>query len=139
MRLFLRTATHTYIAVLFSQHLVQALFFGGNSGFTVFLVVIGLALLYLLLGPVFRLISLPTEGIIYGLLSAVMTFILLRLFSLVLPFFDIIESSTPNLLIFTVMLTSKSLTKFWSAVVSAIIISTAYNFLNWLCFVKKKK
>ncbi len=139
MRTFLRALTFTYIAVLFSQNILQALFFGGNRGFTVSLVVVGLALLYLFLGPVFKIISLPTEGIMFGLLSSVMTFILLRLFSLVLPFFDILESSTPNLLIFTVVLTSKSLTKFWSAVVSAIIISTTYNFLNWLCFVKKKK
>lgn len=133
MRTFLRVFIFTYISVFVTQIIIGGLFFGPNETITTLLVVLGLSLLNMFIVPIFEIISLPTKGIMHIFMSFLMLMIMLYVLTLFIPSFYITQAKVAKLVIFGIVLPSKQLTVFWSAVFTALMLSVVYNFFKWLC------
>jgi len=122
MRGILRTLTFVLISLLSANYVLSSLFYGSDKK-TFFMVALALTLLFYLGKPLLATFGLPTKGV--GFLF------------IFLPDFTIMETTLSDLIIFGIMLPSKSLTAFWSVLFSAFIISMVYTFFEWLCLSKK--
>jgi uncharacterized membrane protein YvlD (DUF360 family) len=101
MKTALRTILFSYLAVLTSQYIINAISYKGDTNQSFYLFVLALSALYFFIRPMLKIVALPSEGI--------------------------------GFLFMNFVLTSKSLTAFWSGVFVSLIISTVYTFLDWLC------
>lgn len=132
VRAILRAIIFSFIALLLAQRVIGGLVLGGNVLRTLALVLFGLSLLNFFMLPVLRILSLPTDGIGFAFISFMLTVILLYILTIFVPNLEIVESTLPQLRIFGVVLPSKGLTVFWSAVFTSLLISSVYNFFVWL-------
>ncbi|MCA9308546.1 MAG: hypothetical protein R3B92_03405 [Patescibacteria group bacterium] len=137
MKLLLRSFIFSIIALIVTIRVINGYQFAGNSLYTFLYVSLGLTLLNLLLSPIFDLISLPSSGVLFLILSVAMTIITLHALNIFIAGFDIVPANISKAVIFGVDLPAKKLTLFWSTVYSALLYSLTYNFFSWLCKVKK--
>lgn len=133
MRYIIRVSLFSYVSLYVTQLVVGGFRFGNNSFWILFLVVIALSLLNMLMLPIFRLMSLPDNGLGYTFLSFMLTLVIFYVLSLFVSSFSIAETAISQLSFFGIVLPSKNLTVFWSAVFSALMFSVLFNFLMWLC------
>lgn len=136
MKHVFRVLTFVYIAVAFAESLLPFFSFG-NDYKTKLLFILLLFLLFNFKKAIFKAVTLPYEGLLYLVISFILTVVIINIFSVLFATFHIESVTTPNLIILGVVLTSYSLSKFWSGVLAALIISLTYNYLSWLTTKKK--
>jgi uncharacterized membrane protein YvlD (DUF360 family) len=133
MKSLVRAVVFVVISLTFTQYVFQAFEYGGNSTVTFLLIVLGLSLLFYIVRPILKIISLPFEGLGYLVLMALLTFAVLYILTLFIPAFTIKSVSLSGLNILGFMLPSKELSAFWATFYSALLVSLVYNFLQGLC------
>jgi uncharacterized membrane protein YvlD (DUF360 family) len=121
-----------YISIQAAQRVIGGFDFGDNYPQTLILVMVALVLLNIFMIPLFRILSLPHFGVGFLFLNFVLTLVILYILTMFLPGFGIVETKLAQLSIFGFVLPSKELTVFWSAVYSALVLSLAYHFIEWL-------
>lgn len=133
MKTALRTILFSYLAVLTSQNIINAISYKGDTNQSFYLFVLALSALYFFIRPMLKIVALPSEGIGFLFMNFVLTVILLQALIAFVPVMVLLPSEISDLIIFGFVLPSKSLTAFWSGVFVSLIISTVYTFLDWLC------
>ena len=133
MKTFLRTFIFCGISVYLTQIIIDAFNFEGETNIAFFAVLIALTLVNLFSPLVLKLLSLPTHGPGYIFLSFVLNLVVLYIITLFIPSFSVEEATVPELIIFGVVLPSKSLTKTYALVFSALLFVLLLNFFGWLC------
>lgn len=131
MRKIIRTFLFIILALYSTQYLIGA--FEYQEKKTLLSSILALVILYIFLKPLISLISLPTKGSVFFLISFVTTAIIFYVLMNFLEDFVIIPVTLPSLKIFGFVLPSKDLDSFWSMVFSALTTSTVYLFLEGLC------
>ena len=132
MKKILKIFVYSYISLYVTQSVINGFFFGGSHNTTFLLVLVGVALLNTFLHPILNILSLPDSGAGGIFLSFLMNLIFLYMFTVLLPFFDVQASVISELIIFGIVLPSKSLTKLSSMVFSALLFVVVFNFFKWL-------
>ncbi|HSX39610.1 MAG TPA: hypothetical protein VLI92_03400 [Candidatus Saccharimonadales bacterium] len=132
MKILLRVFVFTVISIIVTQKALNSLDFSVQQLNLFLLLAVALSLLNLFSGPIFKLISLPSEGIGLWILSFLLTAAMLFVLSIFIPAISFKATTVGNLLISSVMIPSKSLTSFWSLVASALLFSSIYRFFSWL-------
>ena len=130
MKFFLRALVFTLIGVVTSQLVIKTLFIIDNKVFS--MVILALALLNMFKQPLLEIISLPTRGLFYQLISFVLTALLLTILTYIIPDFRFLEARTLDLLIFGFLVPSIYLSAFGAGIFSAGVISLVANFFYWL-------
>lgn len=133
LRSVLRSLLIAYVSIEASRKVIGGFDFGKNEFSTLAMIVLAIALLNIFMVPVFKIISLPAVGIAFLFLNFMLTLVTLHVLTLFIPSFEIISTRLGQLKIFGVLLPSKDLTVFWSAVFSALAISICYYALDWVC------
>ena len=131
MRSILRALVYTFISLYFTNLTVGS--FSYTNGKTAYLVVFAISLLYLLLRPVLSVVSLPTKGSVFLLITVITTSIIFYALRSVLPDFSFVPVTLRSLNIFGRVLPSKGLDSLWAMIFSALMTSTIYLFLESLC------
>lgn len=137
MKSVLKSFVFALISLRTSQYILQTFSFGDEIIKNYIFVSLALGLLYFFLKPVLSALSLPVQGIILFVFDFIFSFIVLFILTTFIPTFAFLIVTTPSLLIFGFMLTSFTLSNFWSGVAGALIISLIYGFLGWLSKGKK--
>jgi len=133
MKTIIRALVFVIVALNFSQYIVNSFSYGHDETKTYLLIVLALSILYFLLRPILKIVSLPSEGLGYTFLLFALTFAVLYVLTLFIQSFTIKPTTLSGLNIFGFVLPSKDLTSLWAAVFSALVISVTYNFLQGLC------
>ncbi len=136
MKAILRIFTFCGIALYVTQYIINGFEITGETNITIFLVLTAIALLYLFAPLIFKLISLPSEGLGSAFLLLVLTTAVFFVLATLLPTFSVIPTAMPELLIFGVVLPSKNLSATESLLFSALVFVLIVNFLRWLCVSK---
>lgn len=139
MKQMIRVLVFSYLAMAVAQKVIGGFAFGGQAPNITFLLVLGAVWLLNLFGPiVVRIIGLPSHG--PGFLAIMLGLNLIVLFSLtyILPTFSVFPAVVPELIIFGVVLPSKSLSVWGSLVYSVTIFVVVLYFFSWLCQSRKK-
>jgi len=132
MRALFRSLVFSALALYFTDMLIRGFSYGGVRLKTFYLVVLAIALLDLFARPILDLVSLPVKGMTFLFLHTALLLITFYVLSISMPDFEIIETTLPSLRILGFVLPSKDLTLFWSAVVSAFVVSVQIQSLKWL-------
>ncbi len=132
MKKILKIFVYSYISLYVTQSVINGFFFGGSHNITFLLVLVGVALLNTFLPPILNILSLPDSGPGGIFLSFLMNLIVLYMLTVLLPFFDLQASVISELIIFGIVLPSKSLTKLSAMVFSALLFVVVFNFFKWL-------
>jgi hypothetical protein len=93
---------------------------------------IALMFLYSFLPGILSVVSLPKKGIGLWVLSLVLTYCVLLLMTVLLPFYGFSSSQTPFLNIGSFVLPSLQLSAFQTGLTSALMISIVFNYFTWL-------
>jgi uncharacterized membrane protein YvlD (DUF360 family) len=133
MKYFIRIVIFTTLALYCGNYVTGAFFYGLDITKTHILVIVALSVLYFFLGPVSKILLLPTKGIISTLIYCLLTTIILYIFTMVIPGFAIKAVVLSGLKIFGFVIPSANLTSLWSTVVSSFIVGIVYTFLQSLC------
>jgi hypothetical protein len=131
MKNILRTATYVYISLKVVLSFAKFFDFGTDIK-TFFLFCLLLTLLFMFKRSILEMLSLPYRGIGYWLISFIMTLIVVNIFSLFFNVFSINSVTTPDLIIFGFMIPSVGLSKLWSGVLAALLLSAIINYFDWL-------
>jgi hypothetical protein len=134
----LRTLIFVILAINFCQSLVGAFVFGKDFFKPYALFILALTLLYLLLRPIFKTINLPDSGAGYFFLAAVMTTIVLLVLVYIIPSFAITAVKLKKLIILGFVIPSTKLSNLQATLVCGVLISSAFQFFDWLCSKKSK-
>lgn len=129
----IRPFIFTIISLRVATYVINSLSFGDSPVKSFSLVVLGLTLLNYFIKPVLAVVSMPRKGIGFLFINFVLTFIILHVMTIFLPSFSIVETEISDLIVFGFVLPSKSLTKLWSGIFSALLISLIFVFFDWLC------
>lgn len=138
MKKILKMFVYSYISLYVTQSVINGFFFGGSHNITFLLVLTGVALLNTFLPPILNILSLPDAGPGGIFLSFLMNLIVFYMLTVLLPFFDVQASTISELIIFGIVLPSKSLTKLSSMIFSALLFVVVFNFFKWLGASKSK-
>jgi hypothetical protein len=130
MRSIIRVLVYTFISLYFADLAVGS--FSYTNDRTAYLVILAISLLYLLLKPVLSVVSLPTKGSVFLLITIITTFIIFYALQSVLPDFSFLPVTLRSLNIFGRVLPSKDLNSLWAMVFSALMTSAIYLFLESL-------
>lgn len=131
MKKIIRVLTFVLMSLFFTVGFLPFFSFGSDNK-TQALFVLLLFLLFYFKRPILKIVSLPYEGLIYVFISIVLTIVAINIFSVLFDTFIISPVVTPDLLIFGYMITSYSLSKFWSGVLATLLISVIYGYLDWI-------
>ncbi len=136
MRNFLKALIFTYLSVIFSQEIFKTFVFLDDKSF--WMLVLAFSLLNLFKDKILELVSLPSKGFIYQIISIFLTCLLLNILLAVIPEFRLMASPTPSFNMFGYMVASIYMSAFMNGIASGVTISLTYNFLNWLSSGKSK-
>ncbi len=131
MRKILRTLLYVTLALYAAQQLIGT--FSYTEDRTVVLSILGLCLLYFFLKPLISIVSLPTKGSMYFLISFISTALVFYALTNVLADLSFEPITLHSLTILGFVLPSKDLTGLWAMIFSALTTSTVYLFLESLC------
>ena len=121
---------YTFISLYFADLAVGS--FSYTNDRTAYLVILAISLLYLLLKPVLSVVSLPTKGSVFLLITIITTFIIFYALQSVLPDLSFLPVTLRSLNILGRVLPSKDLNSLWAMVFSALMTSAIYLFLESL-------
>lgn len=133
MKIVLRAIVFVLISMLSSQYVIGGFNYGEDISRTFLIVIVSLSIIFLVMKPLLKLISLPTKGVLYFILLFALCFASLFSLNTVLPSFSIEPVSLSGLIIFGFVLPSKDLTSIESALVSSLVVSLVYSFMQILC------
>ncbi|HAI63098.1 MAG: hypothetical protein UU64_C0015G0004 [candidate division WWE3 bacterium GW2011_GWF2_41_45] len=136
MKGVIKNFTFVLISLFSANYVLSALFYGSDPK-TFLTISLALTALFYLGKPLLATFGLPTRGVGFLFIATILTTLTLYVLTIFLPAFTIMETTLSDLIILGVMLPSKSLTAFWSALFSAFIISMVYTFFEWLSVSKK--
>ncbi|HOS88409.1 MAG TPA: phage holin family protein [bacterium] len=131
MKLIIRTFLYSALALRAAVLVVGSLSYSSVSN--AFLLILAISLLYFFLKPIISIVSLPTKGSVFFLISFLSTAIVFYALKSTIPEIDFVPATLRSLNIFGYVLPSKELDAFWSMVFSALVTSTVYLFLESLC------
>lgn len=132
MKRFLKVLTFTLIALLVTDTIAKGFSFGESFIRTLLLLCIALTVFNLFLKKLLKILSMPTEGIGFIFLNTLLTFVIFYVLTIFVLDFRFIPSITPNLLLLGIVIPSKALTALSAGVVSAVIFSLSYIYLEWI-------
>lgn len=133
MKRFARNLVFSYIAVVATDSFVGGFEFGSSSVSSIYSVVLALALLYTFMTPILKITSMATAGISFVVMHFLLTLTILYVLTLFIPAFEIKETIFPSIYV----LPQRTLTVYWSLVVSALFVSFITVAFGWLCGGKK--
>lgn len=116
-----------------SQYVTNSFDYGSAVFKSKALIVVALSLLFIVLKPLVAIVSLPSRGVFFTVLTASMSIIIIYILTLFIPTFRIHSSQVENMIIFGVSIPGFNLTSFQSMVFSGLIICLVYSFLEGLC------
>lgn len=131
MKTIIRTLLFVALALYATQYLIGA--FSYSQDRTIWLSFLALVILYLFLRPILSVVSLPTKGSVYVLISSICTGLIFYALVSILPDFSFIPVTLESLNIFGVMLPSRDLSSLWAMIFSSLTTSIIYLFLESLC------
>lgn len=131
MRSILRVLIHSFISLYFTDLAIGSFSYFNEK--TAYLVIFAVSLLYLLLKPVLSVVSLPTKGSVFLLITAITTSIIFYALQSVLPDLSFLPVTLRSLNIFGHVLPSKDLDSLWAMIFSALMTGATYLFLESLC------
>jgi hypothetical protein len=131
MKSILKTITFVLLTLFFVQSIADFFSFGGDSR-TYYLFILLLVLLFTFKKPILELLSLPSHGLFFILISTGLTYIIINIFSVFFDTFSLKLVDFKNLIIMGFVIPSFSLNKIWSGVVASLLISAIYNYFDWL-------
>jgi uncharacterized membrane protein YvlD (DUF360 family) len=132
VRSIVRIATFSALSLYAAHLLIRGFDFGSVEFRTFILLILALSILNMFAAPILGVISLPIKGLGFLLLNFMLTFVILFILTVFIPWFNFIPSDVPELNILGFMLPSKQLSALGSGILSALIFSMVYNFLNWI-------
>ncbi|GIW69991.1 MAG: hypothetical protein KatS3mg101_0738 [Patescibacteria group bacterium] len=136
MRGIIRTFVFVLISIFCTNYVLSSISYGGDTK-TFLVMSLTLAFLFYLSKPLLITFGLPGRGIGFLFISTILASICLYVLTIFLPQLMMTEATLSGLIIFGVVLPSKSLNAFWSTVFSAFLIAGVFTFLDWLCCSKK--
>jgi len=131
MKKIIRTFLFVFLALYSAQFVVGAFVYSADD--TVLLSVIGLSILYIFLKPLISIVSMPTKGSVFFLISFISTGLVFFALSNVLPDLSFQPVTLGSLNILGRVLPSKDLDSLWAMVFSALATNAVYLFLESLC------
>jgi hypothetical protein len=131
MKKIIRTFLFVFLALYSAQFAVGAFVYKSDD--TIFLSVIGLSILYIFLKPLISIVSMPTKGSVFFLISFISTGLVFFALSNVLPDLSFQPVTLRSLNILGYVLPSKDLDSLWAMVFSALTTNAVYLFLEGLC------
>jgi len=131
MRKVIRTFLFVTLALYATQYLIGG--FSYSEDKTVRLSILALSLLYIFLGPIVSIVSLPTRGSVFILISVLSTALVFYALVNILPDLSFSPVTLESLNIFGVVLPSKDLNSLWTMIFSCFTTSVVYLFLESLC------
>jgi hypothetical protein len=131
MKKIIRTLLFAYLALYSAQSVVGSFVYQRED--TVILSVLGLSILYIFLKPLISIVSLPTRGSVFFLISFLSTLLLFFALSNVLPDLSFQSVTLRSLNLLGYVLPSKDLDSLWAMVFSALTTNAVYLFLESLC------
>jgi hypothetical protein len=138
MKPVIRTTIFVILAINFCQSLIGAFVFGRDFFKPYVIFVLALSLLFFLVRPIFKAVSLPAAGVGYFFLATLMTTIVLFVLVYLIPSFAITAVTLKKLIILGFVIPSTKLSNFQATLVCGILLSLAYHFFDWLCSKKSK-
>ena len=127
----MRTFLFVTLSLFSAQQIVGA--FGYSSSRTAWLSILAISILFFFLRPIISVVSLPTRGSVFLLISFISTGIVLYVLGNILPDLTFKSVTLESLNIAGFMLPSKELSSLAAMIFSAFIVSFVYLFLEWLC------
>ena len=111
MKKIIRTFLFVFLALYSTQYLIGAFVYQSND--TILLSVVGLSILYIFLKPLISIVSLPTKGSVFFLISFISTGLVFFALPNVVPslWFQPVTMGSLNILGY--VLPSKVLNSFW--------------------------
>lgn len=137
MKTALRTFIYSYISLYVTQEVIGGFTFGALYTLNMMIILFGVSLLNIFLPPILNLLGLPKNGVGGLFIGFLMNLVVFYLLTVLIPSFGIEETIMSELLILGVVLPSKSLTKVWSLIFSALLFVLILHFLKWLSTSKK--
>ena len=137
MRGVLRNSIFSYFALLIISKHFDGIVFAGNVTKSMLLVALGIGVIELFVKPIFKLMSLPSEGLWFFILNFLVCLVSLYLLDKVLSGFSIGEGSTLSFTFVGFVVESFKLTQFWAYVSTSVLFSAIFGFLLYLCSGKK--
>lgn len=131
MKTIIRTLLFVALSIYATQYLIGA--FSYSQDRTIWLSILALVILYLFLRPILSVVSLPTRGSVYVLISSICTGLVFYALVSILPDFSFIPVTLESLNIFSVVLPSRDLSSLWAMIFSSLTTSIIYLFLESLC------
>ncbi|MBI2414701.1 hypothetical protein HYV31_02580 [candidate division WWE3 bacterium] len=131
-RLVLRSLFFSYISLYVAQTLVGGFFFGLESQKTLTFVVLTIALLNMFIIPLLKVLGLPHRGIMFLLLSIVLTSIVFYILPMFINGFRLLESTLAQLRIFGFVLPSRHLSVLEATLASGFFVALVFHFFEWL-------
>jgi len=131
MKKIVRTLLYVSLSLYVTQYLIGA--FEYSESRSVWISIMALCLLYIFLSPVLSIISLPTKGSMFFLISFVTTGLVFYILINTLEDVSIVSVTLRSLKIFGFVLPSKDLDSFGAMVFSALTTNVVYLFLEGLC------
>ncbi|OGC50236.1 hypothetical protein A2716_03440 [candidate division WWE3 bacterium RIFCSPHIGHO2_01_FULL_40_23] len=132
MKLILRNIIFSFISLLVVSYYFSGLYFGGEENASLFLVSLGLGLILIFTKPILKVMSLPTEGIGYLVLSFLINLVSLFLLDKFLPSFKLAPGSVRHLKLLVFVVNSSTLSVFWSYVLASALFTLIQQFFGWL-------
>jgi hypothetical protein len=127
----IRTFLFSYLALYSAQYVIGTIVYDDSD--TVLYFVIGLSILYIFLKPLISIVSMPTKGSVFFLVSFISTGLVFFALSNVLPDVSFQPVTLRSLNILGYVLPSKDLSSLWAMVFSALTTNAIYLFLEGLC------
>lgn len=131
MKKIIRTLLFVSLSLYAAQIAVGAFSYLDDK--TAYLAIVGLSILYFFLKPIISVVSLPTRGSVFFLITFITTSLIFYTFVNVLPDLEFRDVTLRSLNIFGVVLPSKDLSSLWAMIFSALTTSAVYLFLESLC------
>jgi uncharacterized membrane protein YvlD (DUF360 family) len=132
MKNLLKITIFSYMSIFATQSIIGGFVFGGDRNITLLLVLIALSLLNVFVLPILSILSLPHKGPGSIFLIFILNLIVIFMMTSFIPSFSVQETVVSQLIIFGFVLPSKSLTKIWSLVFSALLFTVILSFFRWL-------
>jgi len=135
MKKIIRTVLFIFLSLFVADWAVGGFSYSENK--TLYLSIVALLVLYLFLRPIASVVSLPTSGSVFFLISFISTVIVFYALTNIIYDLSFQPTTLKSLNILGFVLPSKDLDSLWSLVFSALATSSVYLFLEGLCSKKK--
>ena len=131
MKTIIRTFLFVSLSLYATQYAIGAFSYSDKE--IEFLSILALSILYFFLKPIVTIVSIPTKGSVFFLVSFISTGIVFYALVNILPDLIFVPVTLRSLNILGIVLPSKDLNTLWAMIFSAFTTSAVYLFLESLC------